>query len=82
MFFGTPNFGLHEKDWVEFAAAMSHIDDAFGGNSTSSIPGDRYMSQLGLISYEFRDWLPLQTFARNVICFYELSPVLGNGIVS
>lgn len=82
MFFGTPSFGLQEKDWIECAAAMSNIGYASGSNSTPHISGDRYMSHLGFISDNFRRWLPDETFARKVICFYELSPIHDNVIVS
>ncbi|KAL9121961.1 MAG: hypothetical protein Q9187_001486 [Circinaria calcarea] len=78
MFFGTPSFGFREKDWIEFAAAMSNIDYALGNKSTSYISGDRYMSQLGYISDSFNKWLPHETFARKIICYYELLPVLDN----
>ena len=82
MFFGTPGFGLHEKSWIAFAAAMSNIGSAFGSKPTSHISGDRYMSQLGFISDSFQKRLPHETFARKIICFYELSPILDNVIVS
>ena len=82
MFFGSPGFGLHEKKWIAFAAAMSDIDSALGNKSMSHISGETYMSQLGFISDNFKEWLPHQIFARKIICFYEISPILDNVIVS
>lgn len=82
IFFGTPSFGLREKDWIAFAAAMSNIDYAIGSNPTPYISGDRYMSQLGFINDNFSKRLSHETFARKVICFYELTPIYDNVIVS
>lgn len=78
IFFGTPNLGLREEDWVEFSAA---IDNALNSSSQSSLPTNLHLSRLRFISNEFQTWLPHQSFARKVICFYEVLPVGNVGIV-
>ena len=82
MFFGTPSFGIDKKAWTDFAAALSHIDRGFGNRSETYVLGDEYASQLGSINKRFENWLPHEKFARKVICFYELSPIVDDITVS
>ena len=66
---------------MKFVAATSNIDPVFGYKSSAFALGDTYWSELGLISEEFRRWLPGEAFGRKVVCFYELSPTVHNEIV-
>ena len=81
LFFGTPNYGLHNQGWLDFAAAMSKVDHTIDNKTRSLISNDRYLSDLGSISDSFKRWLPDQAFAREVVCLYELSPVIEDVFV-
>ena len=82
MFFGTPNFGIDKKAWTDFAAALSNTDSGLGNRSKTFLLGDKYASQLGSVNHNFTNSLPHEKFARRVICFYELLPVVDGTIVS
>ena len=82
IFFGTPNYELDDaQGWVDFAAATSNIAPSLGYKPRAFTSNDGYLSELGLINNEFKNWLPGEAFARMVLCLYEQSPTVQNGIV-
>ena len=78
VFLGLPQFGCRLKIWERFLVA---IEKGLNQTPPSSQTTSRNVLQLGLINVGFIEWLPQQSFAHRIVCFYEVLPVTKIGIV-
>ena len=78
IFLGLPQFGVGEKNWTQFLGA---IDKTLNPMTPSTLSGIGNTRQLGIINSDFTKWIPEQSFAQRIVCFYETLPTDEVGIV-